>query len=1096
MKHHPRHDPSLELGKSPHGTHLSGVALLDRDLRFVAVDGDLAIIQGWAVREKIGQPFAEACPAISAVVEPLLRQVLATGEPLRDTELRAEVAPGRTGRWLVSYEPVRARSGTVLAVECFVRELDPAAPDTALATAQAALHHAAAQLAFQALILEQLNDAVIAVDSQGAISYWGPGAERLFGLAAGDAAGRPALDVLRPEWPHDPGFAATRDALLAGQLWRGEVVLRTAAGAPLSAEVSARAIVGSGGALVNYLSVIRDVTERRRAERSAAESQQLFQLITDACPDLIYIYDKVANRNVYANREVATILGYSAAEVQAMGPGFIPSTIHPEDLPGVLAFAERVAASLPGEVLEHEYRMRHADGSYRWLFGREVVLTREPDGRAGLLLGIAQDVTARRAAEAERAELQAREQAAVRRGDEAGALLDTLVRSAPIGIAVVDRELRYVQINERLAAINGLPAADHLGRRASELFPGRGERWEALWREVLATGAPVENLEISGPLRGADRHALVSYYPIRIGAGAPVFVGIIVSEITELKRAQAAMAAAMRAAQEERALLDTLLGQAPIGFDFVDRELRFVRVNEVLAANNGLPADDHIGRTVRDVLPDLADTVEPLLRQVLATGAPIIDLEVTGETPAQPGVQRIWRESLYPVPGPDGQVLGVGAIVTEITEHRRSSEERAHLLARAEAAAARTASLQAITAALAPALTPEQVSRVIVEEAARALGARSGALALLDPAGATLEVVHYLGYRDADVAGWRWPIETSEPLADSIRAGAPIFVRDRAEAERRYPGLAAARDGNPDRAWANLPLVSEGRALGALSLGFTTPQAFAAEDAAMLTTLAQQCAQALERARLYAAERRAREDAEQAVRERDELVALISHDLKNPLTVIQGQAQLLERRLSRGEGVEPQRMARGLAAIHQAASSMSGQIEELLDVAMIRAGRPLQLYRQEIDLVALARRLALLAQANTDRHSVRLTTGEQELLATLDGPRVERVLSNLISNALKYSAGGEVTITVAREDDGRGAWAVLSVADQGVGIPPEEQPRIFERFHRAANIAGTVKGTGLGLTSAARIVAQHGGTISLHSVEGEGSVFTVRLPLG
>jgi signal transduction histidine kinase len=105
-------------------------------------------------------------------------------------------------------------------------------------------------------------------------------------------------------------------------------------------------------------------------------------------------------------------------------------------------------------------------------------------------------------------------------------------------------------------------------------------------------------------------------------------------------------------------------------------------------------------------------------------------------------------------------------------------------------------------------------------------------------------------------------------------------------------------------------------------------------------------------------------------------------------------------------------------------------------------------------------------------------------------------LDNLLSNAIKYSpAGGPVLVTVAREQIDGGAYAVLAVQDHGVGIPAADLSHIFERFHRASNVQGRISGTGIGLASARQIVEQHGGDLTVRSTEGQGSVFTVLLPL-
>ena len=169
----------------------------------------------------------------------------------------------------------------------------------------------------------------------------------------------------------------------------------------------------------------------------------------------------------------------------------------------------------------------------------------------------------------------------------------------------------------------------------------------------------------------------------------------------------------------------------------------------------------------------------------------------------------------------------------------------------------------------------------------------------------------------------------------------------------------------------------------------------------------------------------------------------------------------------------------------------------MLDSTRLEAGQRLELRRDLTDAVALARRVAAEQQATTERHRVRVETALPELTGAWDAVRLGRVLDNLLANAIKYSpAGGDVVVTVAREDRAGAAWAVLAVTDHGLGVPAADLPRIFERFRRAGNVAGRIGGTGIGLASARQLVEQHGGTIAVDSVEGAGSTFTVRLPLG
>jgi PAS domain S-box-containing protein len=228
---------------------------------------------------------------------------------------------------------------------------------------------------------------------------------------------------------------------------------------------------------------------------------------------------------------------------------------------------------------------------------------------------------------------------------------------------------------------------------------------------------------------------------------------------------------------------------------------------------------------------------------------------------------------------------------------------------------------------------------------------------------------------------------------------------------------------------------------------------------------------------------------------REEFLAAVTHDLKNPLGGLKASAQLLLRGLRRGGPPDLDRLERGLATIDQAASRMAGLIDEMADAARLRAGQDLELAPEPVDLVAVARRCAEQYQATTEAHALSVVAGVPELVGTWDPARLERVVANLLTNAIKYSPdGGEVEVRVGREEDAAGCWAVLSVRDGGIGVPSADLPHVFERYRRGSNVGG-LAGTGLGLAGVKRIVEQHGGTIAVDSAEGRGSTFTVRLPL-
>jgi signal transduction histidine kinase len=287
-----------------------------------------------------------------------------------------------------------------------------------------------------------------------------------------------------------------------------------------------------------------------------------------------------------------------------------------------------------------------------------------------------------------------------------------------------------------------------------------------------------------------------------------------------------------------------------------------------------------------------------------------------------------------------------------------------------------------------------------------------------------------------------------------------------------------------------VPLVARGRALGAITFVWAeSNRRYSEADLALAESLGRRAATAVDNARLY-------REVQEAIHTRDEFVASISHDLKNPLTALKAQAQILQRRAASIGGDEGEQMLKGLENVVVSASKINRLINDLLDLAHVQMGRPLDLNRQPFDLVELVRQMAAEQQQLSDDHAIRIKTAIPSLTGNWDRTRLERVFGNLLANSVKYSPdGGTVTLSVWQEDGDDGSFAVVAVEDQGLGIPERDLAHIFERFQRGSNVMDHIAGSGIGLAGAKQIVEQHGGTISVQSREGEGSTFTVRLPL-
>lgn len=232
------------------------------------------------------------------------------------------------------------------------------------------------------------------------------------------------------------------------------------------------------------------------------------------------------------------------------------------------------------------------------------------------------------------------------------------------------------------------------------------------------------------------------------------------------------------------------------------------------------------------------------------------------------------------------------------------------------------------------------------------------------------------------------------------------------------------------------------------------------------------------------------------VSQQEEFLSSVCHDLQQPLTVILAQTQMLLRDLATDKTLPPDKLGTRLAHIFAAATRMRGMTQDLIDASLQHSGRRLALLLARTELVALTRQAVLEQQLVSDLHQFAFEAEAPTMVVAVDENRAHRVLTNLLTNAVKYSPdGGPVRVTLTETDSSDGKAAELIVRDEGVGIPRDDLPHVFDRFHRGSNVVGRFAGTGLGLASARALVELYGGAISVESEEGKGSTFVVRLPL-
>jgi PAS domain S-box-containing protein len=788
--------------------------------------------------------------------------------------------------------------------------------------------------------------------------------------------------------------------------------------------------------------MIGSLTAARRNAAISAQAQREQLRVTLASIGDAVIATDVQGRITLMNSLAEALTGWDSSDAlgQPLGDVFRivnEETRHAAESPAERALREGRVVGLANHTLliARDGAERPIDDSGAPIRDRHGVVT-------GVVL-VFRDISARRQAEAALARYQLLSENArdiMLFVDAGGRIIEANL--AAVAAYGYDRDTLLAKTIHDLRDPATIPVLEAQMQQAG----GSGILFETTHRRADGTVFSVEVSSIGAQI--GDQHVLLS----------------IIRDITARRQIEAAQAqlAAIVQSSDDAIFSKTLDGT-------------LISWNAAAERIYGYSAEEAIGRSVHMLAPpDRPNEIAQILDQ-LKRGERISRLETLRVR--KDGSILPVSLTISPILDANGAISAASTIARDITDRQQATE--------------RSAQLQNIATALSEALTPAQVADVVVEHGIGAIGARAGSLALLSEGGAALEVVGAIGYPAQMLDSWRRiALSEAAPLVEAAHAKKPILIESRAALAARYPQLS--QQPMPEHhSWAAIPLLVEGRVSGAIGLSFSQERAFGPDERAFLLTLASQCAQALERARLYEAERLARTRAEAAVRLRDQFLSIAAHELKTPLTSLLGYAQLFQRRAQRA-GSLAEADERALGVIVGQAARLNRMVAALLDVGRIESGQ-LSISRAPLDVCDLARRVAEEAREQAEQHPLEISCAPGQLMIEGDDLRLEQVLQNLIQNAIKYSPpGSPVAVRVERQ----GADAVVAVTDQGLGIPQAALAQLFQRFYRAPNVdERQISGMGIGLFVVKEIVLLHGGSVAVESAEGQGSTFTVRLPL-
>jgi PAS domain S-box-containing protein len=944
--------------------------------------------------------------------------------------------------------------------------------------------------------LASIGDGVITTDTAGNVLFLNSVAQSLTGWRQEEAAGLPLPTVFHivneqtRKQAEDPAGRALRDGTVVGLANHTVLIAKDGSEKPI--DDSAAPIRNEAGEVAGVVLVFRDVTQRRRLEqlqrnyqgelerlvRERTEelrfSEERFRLLVEGTTDYAIFMLDPKGHIISWNPGAQRIKGYQAEEI--IGQHF-SRFYPPEDIQAGKPLQELEIAAAQGKYEEERWRLRK-DGSRFWA---SVLITalRDEDGGLRGFSKITRDMTQRK--EAEETARRLAEEEAARQAIEASAelilhqreQLRVTLESIGDGVIAADAEGKVILLNPVAQALTGWSSEAATGLPLEQVFDIKnertGERVENPVARVLREGAVIGlgNSTILTARDGTVRPVEDSAAPIKDEHGKTLGVVLVFHDVTHKRRAEMLL----RESEERyRQIVET----AQEGICLLDAEANIMFTNARMAVLLDCPLDQLPGRPLGDFLePDEQSKFEAR-RPRRAQG---VSEQVEMRFRRRDGSPLWGLVSASPIYDAAGKYCGSLGLVSDITERRRA-ERSAQFLADASAALAALVDYHSTLQKVAALAVPYFADWCTVDMLEADGSVRRVAVAHVDPAKVQLAKEVYE----------RFPPNPSAPRGtrNIIRTGQPEFVPEITD------GNLSAPVQNPEylrilrelglHSYIGVPIRGRAGTLGVLTfVAAESGRNYTEMDLAVAQDLGQRVAIALENARLYS-------ELKEADRKKDEFLAMLAHELRNPLAPIRNAVHILRMR-----GVDAATATRAKDVMERQIQHMVRLVDDLLDVSRIMEGK-IDLRREPVEIDTVVARAVETAQPAIDAqgHELTITLPPVPLSVYADPVRLAQVVSNLLTNAAKYmESGGRIWLSAERQGD----ELALRVRDAGLGIAPDLLPRVFDLFVQAEHGVGRSQGgLGLGLTLVKRLVEMHGGSVTAHSEGlGKGSEFVVRL---